>query len=541
MQSLAPAVRWPGTTPKSLPPWPLQIGAALLLGAVLWAFYGGGYVSLGAMWSLAWGRDLIGGSALSFSGTSTPHVLSNLIGAGLTPLGKNADHGLIALEFFAAGGLVWLTGCLAREIGGLGAGFAAAVLMGAREQLLYATTSAFLDVFVALFVVWAALLVVRNPERGNWPAACLLLLAGLLRPEPWLLAGALWAWRVWRGRSPGGSGLGLSVVSGGAGLRWRQLALVLAAPALWLLSDRVLSGDALFSVHETKRVNALLRKAGDIPDTFKEHVVAIPRNVAHAAGPDVLVVALLVALVVLWPRAGRAPLLRLIRPADAQRPQLLVALAAAAILSLGLAIEALGGALLFARFALPLAALLIVVVAVGLAALARSVAAAWKGEAGASSRRTDWLLAGFVLVFCLVQVPLLADARKITGAEHDRYSAMRAAITPGIPCGPVTTPNLNIRANVSVWTGVRAPNVLQSPEGIFVLGSLVTADGADAQLLLRDKTFPQAPAFRVEAGAPAPTLVRRSGGWVIEASCIPGSLDLLTGKRITSTTPVPTK
>ncbi|MDO9352137.1 MAG: hypothetical protein Q7T55_00490, partial [Solirubrobacteraceae bacterium] len=107
----------------------MQLGAAALIGLVLWVAYGGGYVSLDAMWSLAWGRDLVAAAPLAQSGTTTPHVLSNLIGAVLSPLGADADRGLVAVEFLAAGGLVWLTGLLAREVAGLAAGITAGVLM----------------------------------------------------------------------------------------------------------------------------------------------------------------------------------------------------------------------------------------------------------------------------------------------------------------------------------------------------------------------------------------------------------------------------
>ena len=42
-----------------------------------------------------------------------------------------------------------------------------------------------------MFVIWALLLEIRQPRRG-WPVLAMLSLAGLLRPEAWVLAGLYW-------------------------------------------------------------------------------------------------------------------------------------------------------------------------------------------------------------------------------------------------------------------------------------------------------------------------------------------------------------
>ena len=85
------------------------------------------------------------------------------------------------------------------------------------------------------FVVWAAVLEARRPRRG-WPVLVLLGLAGLLRPEAWLYAGAYWLWlfpaRDWPDRL-------------------KLLALAAAAPVIWALSDLVITGDLLWSFHGT--------------------------------------------------------------------------------------------------------------------------------------------------------------------------------------------------------------------------------------------------------------------------------------------------
>jgi hypothetical protein len=493
--------------PQPIPGWPVHLVLSAAIGFVLWFAYGGGYVSLDAMWSLVWGRDLLAAEPLAISGTTTPHVLSNLIGAVLAPLGPDADRALVAVEFLAAGALVWLTGLLAREIAGTVAGITAGVLMALREQLLYATTSTFLDVLVATFVVWAALLLVRGlrpaADGRRWPAPpaspaaplVLLLLAGLLRPEPWVLAGVLWLW-WWRAGASDRS----------AGRTVGLAALVAAAPASWLVFDAVLAGDPLFSVHETGRVNALVRAGKEIPDTLKEHVISIPRNIAHAAGPEIIIVVAVMALVLLAPSVGRRKPLNLVALPEAQRGPVLVLLAGATLYAGVLAAEALTGSLLFARFAIALTGVLIAVTAVGLAA----VAAALRPAAPAS-----WIpVAVMAAVLALAQLPLLIDARTITGEEHDRYDVARAAVVLGVPCTPVVVPNTNIRAYIAVWADVRGDEVLdagkvQPPER----ATYITATGAEPDKLLRDPSFPQTDVV------PITNTVREQGGWIVAETC----------------------
>ena len=68
-----------------------------------------------------------------------------------------------------------------------------------------------------MLVLGAAVLELGRPRRG-WPVLALLGLAGLLRPEAWLLAVAYWLWLVPGTPRP-------SLV--------RYALLVAAAPVLW--------------------------------------------------------------------------------------------------------------------------------------------------------------------------------------------------------------------------------------------------------------------------------------------------------------------
>jgi hypothetical protein len=76
----------------------------------------------------------------------------------------------------------------------------------------------------------------------------LLALAGLIRPEAWALAGAYWLW--------------LAVGSREEALRVPVLALLLAAPVIWIGTDLLLTGDALHTLHHAQDKPEEIRAAG---------------------------------------------------------------------------------------------------------------------------------------------------------------------------------------------------------------------------------------------------------------------------------------
>jgi hypothetical protein len=97
--------------------------------------------------------------------------------------------------------------------------------------------------FLALVLV-AAAIELRRPRAG--PQVLLVLgVAGLLRPEAWLLSGAYLLW----------------VLPAAAGRRRAELVAVAAAPPLlWVLSDLWITGDALWSLHQAR---ATARRLGE--------------------------------------------------------------------------------------------------------------------------------------------------------------------------------------------------------------------------------------------------------------------------------------
>ena len=102
----------------------------------------------------------------------------------------------------------------------------------------------------------------------------LLALAGLLRPEAWLLSAAYLAWLA-RDRRP----RALAPLA----------ALAALGPLLWALSDLAVTGDALWSLHHTRTGTELLER----PTGAAEAVEQLPRHLNFLLGTPVLVVGLL--------------------------------------------------------------------------------------------------------------------------------------------------------------------------------------------------------------------------------------------------------
>ena len=120
--------------------------------------------------------------------------------------------------------------------------------------------------FLAL-VLWAAALEAERPRRGL-PVAVLLALAGLLRPEAWMLAGAYWLWcdRATCGcsRSPP------------------------PRRCCGASTDLLVTGDPLFSVHATSALaDELGRKRGieHVPGSFVSFLADTTRAPVSLAGP----------------------------------------------------------------------------------------------------------------------------------------------------------------------------------------------------------------------------------------------------------------
>jgi hypothetical protein len=217
------------------------LAAAAVLAAGLWVL-AGGHVGYDAQYALIWGRQLAHGQAPALVGAyaPTPHPLANLLAAIVAPVGRDAASETFGVVLAASLGAVAVAAWrLGRTSFGAAAGVLAAIVVVSRPSLIGSALHASIDVPALALTLFALDALVR--ERRRWELALVLLaVAGLLRPETWLLslAVAVWWWR--EHPRPGRAQLA------------RVVALAVSAPLIWGALDLLLTGDPAFSLHGTQ-------------------------------------------------------------------------------------------------------------------------------------------------------------------------------------------------------------------------------------------------------------------------------------------------
>jgi hypothetical protein len=222
-----------------LPPWLTYLAPAAAIGAATWVVFSHAFLNYDTLYGLIWGRDLASGRTPDYEVTlaPTPHPLIEAVAVPLSWLGESAAYtAMLALAMLAWGALVWGIFLLGRECFGWPVGALAAFVVATRDPFLSQAVRAYVDIPFLALVVGAAVLEVRRPHRG---AAVLVLLglAGLLRPEAWLLSAAYLGYLL-------------------PGLDRRRLlalgALVAAPPLLWAAGDLAITGEPLQSLTFTR-------------------------------------------------------------------------------------------------------------------------------------------------------------------------------------------------------------------------------------------------------------------------------------------------
>jgi hypothetical protein len=270
---------------------PVELGAAafaLAVAVLVWALTRT-YPNYDSYYHLVWGRELLDGMAPSFEAYAAPtqHPLYVAVGAllGLV-FGESADRVLVLLCLVSHALLVIGTYRLGAEVFGRWAGALAALFVAASASFLLYAARGYVDAPFLALVVWAGVRAASG--RSPW---LLLVLAGLLRPEAWVLTGLAWLWEVASQRR-------VPLVA--------TLA-VIAAPAIWALTDLAVTGDPLHSLNATSELaDELGRVRGleHVPGSFVDFVADTVRlPVALLAVPG-----LILAWRVLGLRALRVPL-----------------------------------------------------------------------------------------------------------------------------------------------------------------------------------------------------------------------------------------
>lgn len=247
------------------------VGVPLLLRLV----YGAPFLNYDASYSLVWARDIAHGLTPDYRGfiAPTPHPLQTFVSFLALPLGDATTAVLAWIVMLCFGGIVYVVYLLGRRLFSTPVGLLAAVIILTRPAFGRNAEFAYQDIPFALFVSWALLLEVRAPRRGA-PVLVLLTLAGLLRPEAWVLAAAYWLWlvsgsapedardrlagRPWRHRPAELVRLFAGALAADPGRLLRLAVLTAAGPVLWAVSDAAITGDFLHSLHGTSDLAAQL-------------------------------------------------------------------------------------------------------------------------------------------------------------------------------------------------------------------------------------------------------------------------------------------
>ena len=273
--------------------WSRRLGWALVVAAVLGALVVFAarqtYPNYDTYYTLLWGQEIFHGHLPDYHvlRPPTPHPLATFVGWLMAPFGTSSDRllVLVSLLLFVAL-LVILFRFTQRLLGSLVA-LIAVVIVLTRTDLEFLALRAMFDLPFYVLVFGAAALELRRPRCG-WPVLALLALAGLLRPEAWLLGGVYWLWLIPVTPRP-------QLV--------RLAVLVVIAPILWLLADLIVEGQPLYSLTETREVagqfgrqRGLLQAIKLIPD----HVAANDKVVVVGLGG----LGLLEALYILRRRAA---------------------------------------------------------------------------------------------------------------------------------------------------------------------------------------------------------------------------------------------
>src|SRR4051794_17205720 len=381
--------------------------ALLCIGSLVGFFVYPTYPNYDSYYSLLWGREVLDLQAPTFEGFRVPteHPLAIVAGAALSLLGDLGDRVWVALIIAS---YLWLIAGVYR----LGrtaftplVGAIAAALLLTRFDYAFLTARGYIDIPYMAMVVWAAALEARRPRSGA-PVLVLLALAGLLRPEAWVLAALYWCWVAWPAS-------------------WRQRALYAllapAGPLLWAATDYAVPGDPLFSLHPTSSSAEEPRR--HLP--LSPPPSAMPPRLSILVKLAVLVAAVLGLAIALLavPRRAAAPLALLTAGIVTF---VLIGIAGASAIERYLAVAAVA-LLVFAGVALG-----------GFTMLEASAVRRWWGGAAAAA-----VLFGIVFTALHLNLNRFDAELSFRGDAHDDLVRVLGdpRVKAGLRCGPLTLPN----------------------------------------------------------------------------------------------------
>jgi hypothetical protein len=428
----------PATLPdrRSTDRWAWLAFAVLCLGALAGFLAFPTYPNYDSYYSMLWGRELLDGALPAYETyrAPTPHPLSTAIGALLAPLGHAGERLWILLCVGSFVALVVGVYRLAREAFTPLVGLAAGALICTRFDFPFYAARGYIDIAYMALVVWAAVLEARQLRRGT-PVFVLLGIAGLLRPEAWLMAGLYWLWVAWPVRRD------LRKVA------W-YAALAAVGPVIWAGSDFIVTGDPMYSLTYTSNFAEELGRAKGAEGlhsaiwTFLVKLDKFPVLMGGLIG--------LGASAFLVPRRMVMPLV---------------------LLGVGIGtfvLVGLGGFSVIDRYLLVASLMIMVFCAVALAG--------WTMLQEGSRLRTAWAIAAGLLVvygvvFTATRVNLsrLDNELQFRGDSHAALHDVldQPAVRRGMECGPISVPNHKLIPDVRWIEDLPDGRVIARSQGIY--------------------------------------------------------------------------
>jgi hypothetical protein len=177
----------------------LPVVGALAVAALVGALLVPTYPNYDTYFHLVWGRELMHGMKPDFDAYAAPteHPLFVALCAVVGLIGTDAERAIVVVVRAVAGRARVGTFRVGDACFGPWPGLLAAAFVGSSFAFLLYAARAYVDVPFLALVIWAAAMEARTPRRGV-PVMAVLVIAGLLRPEAWVLAGAYWLWCGWR-------------------------------------------------------------------------------------------------------------------------------------------------------------------------------------------------------------------------------------------------------------------------------------------------------------------------------------------------------
>jgi hypothetical protein len=284
--------------------WLPAVATIVGVAVVMVALYDPWYLNYDARYALLWARDLWHGFTPEYTAdfAPTPHPLQMAVSSLALPFGDDADRVIAWMVLLCFGALAWLVYRLGCELFNPWAGALAALVVVTRPAIERDAILAYQDIPFELLIVAAVLLEAQRPRRGP-PVLIVLAVAGLLRPEAWVLSGlyVLYVWRTerWTSRE-----------------RAAMVGLVALAPVIWAGSDWLVTGDPLHSLHGTAQLaedNERRRSLAQVPRwgaqylafTLREPLIlGVPIGMAFAylyrRRQGMLIVAVVVAMLAVF-------------------------------------------------------------------------------------------------------------------------------------------------------------------------------------------------------------------------------------------------